>query len=253
MPPDEGVALYEAAHGAGRRRAAARGRQLLRQVGGLPRCRRPGARAGCCSRVDHHRGSEENQAGLGVARARPGRPGGRPDGHAAVVPAHHPRRRPRGHGRRGGRRLAGGRRRTGRRRWRCCSSTAATASSRPTATTRLDAARRAGRPARHPRRVPRPGRRRPPARTRIYLPALAVGPLRASVGRPARSGCSTVRAARGTGCPYAEPRQSRLRRPSPQPGRSRLTTRRRRGQSRSVTDESASSARSARAAPRRGG
>ena len=35
-------------------------------------------------------------AGLGVARARPRRPRRRQDGHAAVLPAHDPRRRPRG-------------------------------------------------------------------------------------------------------------------------------------------------------------
>ena len=61
MPDDEGMAL----HGAGlgrRRRPAAGDRLVVRQVGGLPgRRRREAGTVLFC--VDHHRGSEENQAG----------------------------------------------------------------------------------------------------------------------------------------------------------------------------------------------
>ena len=45
--------------------------------------------------VDHHRGSEENQAGLGVARPVRRRPANPYDGHPAVLPRHDPRRRAR--------------------------------------------------------------------------------------------------------------------------------------------------------------
>ena len=82
MPADEGEALYEAAL------AVAVDGPLL-EVGSY--CGKSAVYLGAAARergrvlfsVDHHRGSEENQAGLGVARARPGRPGGRQDGHAA--------------------------------------------------------------------------------------------------------------------------------------------------------------------------
>ena len=49
MPPDEGLALFDAAVGRRGRRPAARGRQLLRQVGDLPRARPPGTATRCCS------------------------------------------------------------------------------------------------------------------------------------------------------------------------------------------------------------
>ncbi len=129
-------------HGGGR--AVPRGGQLLRQVGDLPGGRRP-ALGRVLFSVDHHRGSEENQAGWEHPRARPRRPRRRPDGHAADLPAHGVRRR-------AGARRRGGRGRLARRggllgcpRWRCCSSTAATASSRPASTTR--AGRRTSPPA----------------------------------------------------------------------------------------------------------
>ena len=121
--------------------------------------------------VDHHRGSEENQAGWEHHDPTLVDPR-RADGHAADVPPHHRRRRPGG---RGGRRrgaVGAGRRGTGARRSRSCSSTAATAYSRRAPTTRLDAPRRPWRPAGHPRRVPRSGRRRPAA-VRGHLPACA--------------------------------------------------------------------------------
>ena len=66
-----------------RARAAARDRHVLREVGDLPR--RGGARAAASVlyTVDHHRGSEENQAGLGAPRRAPRRPPHRAHGHAA--------------------------------------------------------------------------------------------------------------------------------------------------------------------------
>ena len=95
----------------------------------------PATRGTVVFAVDHHRGSEENQAGWEhhdpTVVDRPHRA----DGHAAVLPARRPRRRARGARRRRRRSVAGRRRATGRRRRRWCSSTAATASSRPAPTT----------------------------------------------------------------------------------------------------------------------
>ena len=65
MPRDEGRALYELAlaHGErAHRRHLARGRCVVREVGGLPGRRRRGDVAVLYS-LDHHHGSEENQAG----------------------------------------------------------------------------------------------------------------------------------------------------------------------------------------------
>ena len=85
--------------------------------------------------VDHHRGSEENQAGWEHHDPDLVDPGDRPDGHPAP---------PAPHARRGGARGAGGggrrvtrrpSRATGAPRCRCCSSTAATATTPPTPTT----------------------------------------------------------------------------------------------------------------------
>ena len=62
MPPDEGVALSGAAGGGVRARPVSRGRQLLRKVVDLPwRHRQASDRV--LFALDHHRGSEENQAG----------------------------------------------------------------------------------------------------------------------------------------------------------------------------------------------
>ena len=84
MPDDEGLALHDAALRGCRvgPRAAARGRHVLRQVGGLPR--RRGARAR--HRAVHRRppprvGGEPGR--LGAPRHRGRRPRHRPDGHAA--------------------------------------------------------------------------------------------------------------------------------------------------------------------------
>lgn len=60
MPPDEGLDLYEAALPP--RYALARSRQLLRHVVGVPRRRSRRTQHSTFS-LDHHRGSEENQAG----------------------------------------------------------------------------------------------------------------------------------------------------------------------------------------------
>ena len=60
-------------------------RRLVRQVHPLPGGGGRGDRSRRCSSVDHHRGSEENQAGLGSPRRRPGRPGRRPHRHPALT------------------------------------------------------------------------------------------------------------------------------------------------------------------------
>ena len=161
MPDDEGLALHDAGLDGGRRRAAARDRHATaasRRCTSAPR-RAPAAR--CCSRVDHHRGSEENQAGWEhhdpeVVDPATGRmdtlpffrrtieAAGLEDvvvavvGHSAPVAAAW--RTPLG--------LAVHRRRPRRRR-------------RDRRLRRLGAARRARRRARDPRRVRGPGRRRP--------------------------------------------------------------------------------------------
>ena len=62
MPEDEGLLLHRVARER-LRTAGARGRHLLRQVRDLPRRRRARGRAAPSFTVDHHRGSEENQAG----------------------------------------------------------------------------------------------------------------------------------------------------------------------------------------------
>ena len=136
--------------------------------------------------LDHHRGSEENQAGWEWHEPDLVDPEvGRMDTLPAVPP-HRARRRPRGLGRRARRRLAH-RRRRWTTRWRCCSSTAATAASRPHRDYELWTPHVApGRPAGHPRRVPRPGRRRPAAlrdllpgpRVRRFADVSATGSLR---------------------------------------------------------------------------
>ena len=170
MPPDEGDALYDAA--SPRRRRP--GLPLL-EVGSY--CGRStiwlGAAARACDTVvfavDHHRGSEENQAGWEHHDPTSSIPR---IGKMDTLPffrAADPRRRARGlviassADRRPCRRLEHAARRS-------CSSTAATARSRPGSTTRVDAARRRRRHAGDPRRVPRPGRRRSPA-VRADLPA----------------------------------------------------------------------------------
>ena len=95
--------------------------------------------------VDHHRGSEENQAGLGAPRSRGRRPRDRQDGHAAVLPAHDPRRRPRRRRRRDRRSFDSGLARRGRRRSASSSSTAVTPKTSRWPTTR--AGRRTSCPA----------------------------------------------------------------------------------------------------------
>ena len=62
MPDDEGDLLFDVAVGALAQRSRARGRHLLRQVHDLPRRRGP-RRGQTVFTVDHHRGSEEHQAG----------------------------------------------------------------------------------------------------------------------------------------------------------------------------------------------
>ena len=194
MPPDEGLALYEAgldAAAACAGRAAARGRLLLRQVVDLPRRRGSRRRHGAV-RPRPPPGLRGEPAGLGVARARPGRPRGGTHGHAAVVPAHDARRRARAVGGRGRRGLA----RRSASFWttpsRCSSSTAATATSRPHRDYELWTPHvAAGRPPGHPRRVPRSGRRRSPAVR--DLPAERSSRVASPRSRrPARSGCSTA-------------------------------------------------------------
>ena len=63
MPEDEGLALHDG--GAGRRpgRAVARDRLVLREVRGLPRVARRPSAGTVLFTIDHHHGSEENQAG----------------------------------------------------------------------------------------------------------------------------------------------------------------------------------------------
>ena len=75
MPPDEGLALHDAAVDAtaGARRAVPRDRQLLRQVGGLPRLGRGRRRHRAVRRRSPSRLGGE-PAGVGVARARSRRP-----------------------------------------------------------------------------------------------------------------------------------------------------------------------------------
>ena len=94
MPPDEGLALYDAALAA----AGAVDGPFLEvgsycgksavYLGAAAQARRAGAVRG---RPPPGLGGEP--AGLGVARARPRRPRRRADGHAAVLPAHGARRR----------------------------------------------------------------------------------------------------------------------------------------------------------------
>ena len=89
MPADEGDALHDAALAAA---AAVPGAPFI-EVGSY--CGRSTIWLGAAARaagtvvfaVDHHRGSEENQAGLGAPRPDGRRRRDRPDGHAAVLPA----------------------------------------------------------------------------------------------------------------------------------------------------------------------
>ena len=179
MPPDEGLALHEA--GAARARAA--GRRCSRSAATAAS---PSVYLGAAAARARHRavrprpppGLRGEPARLGVARARPRRPGGRPHGHAAPLPPHGARRRPRGLGR-------GARRRLADRRPPLARS--------PLSLLFIDGGHghepahrdyepwtpwvAARRPARDPRRVPRPGRRRPPA-VRDLPPGPRVGCLR---------------------------------------------------------------------------
>ena len=131
MPEDEGALLH--------RRRGARARRRARSSRSAPTAASPrstsapppGRSGGTVFTVDHHRGSEENQAGWEHHDADAGRPRARPDGHAADVPAHH--RATPGSRTRWSRSSAGPPRspRTGARRCRCCSSTAGTPRSTP--------------------------------------------------------------------------------------------------------------------------
>ena len=139
--------------------------------------------------LDHHRGSEENQAGWewhepDLVDPEVGRMDTLPwfrrtihdaglEGSVVALVGDSPDGRPA----------------TGRPRWRCSSSTAATAPSRPTATTS------AGRRTSHPAACscihdvfpdPADGGRPP---YEIYLPGARERPLRATCRPPARSGC----------------------------------------------------------------
>ena len=76
--------------------------------------------------IDHHHGSEENQAGWEHHDRDGRRPAHRPDGHAAVLPAHDRGRRARARGRRDRRRLADRRPVLADAASACSSSTAAT-------------------------------------------------------------------------------------------------------------------------------
>ncbi len=93
MPDDEGLALHDAARRGGRARPAARDRHVLRQVGGVSRRARRAPAGTVLFTVDHHRGSEENQAGWEHHDTEVVDPRDRPDGHAAVLPPHDPGRR----------------------------------------------------------------------------------------------------------------------------------------------------------------
>ena len=127
--------------------------------------------------VDHHRGSEENQAGWEHHDPDLVDAGARPHGHAARLPPH-PRRTP-------GSRTRWSRSSAGRPRSARCGA-------RPLSLVFIDgghAEEHAARPTTrgwapwlvhrrlpgHPRRVPRPCRRRPAAVRRFYLRALASG------------------------------------------------------------------------------
>ena len=173
--------------------------------------------------VDHHRGSEENQAGWEHHDPTRGRPPHRAHGHPALGPAGHRGRRaggPRGAG--------GGRRRRpwprcGRRRWPCCSSTAATGRTWPGRTT--GPGRRRWPPAAtwpsttcSPIRPTAGGRRTsctaPPsasgewteeAALGLRQPAGALPPPGATVGQPPRAGARSERAARPGGAGSARP------------------------------------------------
>ena len=146
----------------GARRAVRRGRVVLRALDDLARRRGPESSTDAV-RVDHHRGSEENQAGWDHHDPELVDAAHRADGHAAVLPLGD--RMPRVSNRRwwpssGASPVVAA---TGPRRWRSCSSTAATACNPPRRLRRLDAARRDRRHAGDPRRLPRSsdgGRRR---------------------------------------------------------------------------------------------
>ena len=121
-------------------------------------------RGGRVVTIDHHRGSEENQAGWEHHDTELVDPGNRDDGHPAVLPPDDARRRARRRRDRDHRRRARRLRRCGRRRSRCCSSTAATPRSTPRPTTRTGPGFvMPRRRARDPRRLRGPGGRRPGA------------------------------------------------------------------------------------------
>ena len=152
MPPDEGLALYEAASsvtvdgpmleiGSYCGKSAIYLGAAAQQRDTVLFSRRPPSRIG------------GEPAGLGVARARPGRPCGRQDRHAADLPAHDPRRGARGHRR--------GASSPTRRRWPRTGDAARAAlhrrrprhRARPPRLRAVDPAGERGRPARDPRRV----------------------------------------------------------------------------------------------------
>ena len=140
--------------------------------------------------VDHHRGSEENQPGWEWHDATLVDPGRRQDGHAAALPAHDPRCRVGGRGRRRRRSVPGRRRPLAhaarlllhRRRSWCRAG--------PRRLRGLDATRRTPRLPRDPRCVPGSERRWASA-VRGDLPAGAArADGSASCRRPDRCGCS---------------------------------------------------------------
>ena len=106
MPPDEGLALYEAAA------SVPSGASPLLEIGSY--CGKSAVYLGAGAQergtilfaLDHHRGSEENQPGWEWHEPDLVDPEVGLHGHAAPVPPHRPRRRARGHGGGPGGRLA---------------------------------------------------------------------------------------------------------------------------------------------------
>ena len=143
--------------------------------------------------VDHHRGSEENQAGWECHDPIGRRRADRQDGHAPDLPSDDPRRRPRGSrsSRSSGNRLRSPP--TGARRCRSCSSTAAMESNRPASTTRVWTPHVAiGWHAGDPRRLPRSGRRWPPSLRADLRAGAREWTLPPRRRRPARFACSAA-------------------------------------------------------------
>ena len=136
MPDDEGLALHAAGRAAAADRPAARDRDVLREVRDLPRRGGARGRARVLFTVDHHRGSEENQAGWEhhderLVDPRTGRMDTLPFFRRTIEDAGPRGRRDRGH-----RRVADRRRALGDAARAACSSTAATRSTSPWPTTR---------------------------------------------------------------------------------------------------------------------